>query len=278
MTPCVAILAPGAMGAGIGARLVAGGLDVVTDLSGRSAASRARAAAAGMRDVGRDGCAAARVILSVLPPDQAPALAASLAPVLTAAVDKPIYVDCNAISPETTRAIAEVIAATGAEFVDGGLIGGPPSARNAGAKLYLSGPAAPRLMWLADHGLRLGCLDAPVGAASALKLSYAGITKGLTGLGSAMLMAASRAGVADALIAELAASQPERLRGFRTGIPGMFPKAYRWAPEMQEIAAFAAETAGAEAIYRGLAELYASLADEAGQAALAALVERFPKE
>ena len=50
----IAVIAPGAMGAGIGMHLARHGARVVTSLDGRSAASRARAAAAGMVDASLD--------------------------------------------------------------------------------------------------------------------------------------------------------------------------------------------------------------------------------
>jgi len=43
MNPTIAIVAQGAMGAGVGARLVERGLRVITSLSGRSEASTKRA-------------------------------------------------------------------------------------------------------------------------------------------------------------------------------------------------------------------------------------------
>ena len=41
-------------------------------------------------------------------------------------------------------------------------------------------------------------MDGPIGAASAIKMSFGGITKGLIAIGSAMVLAAHRAGVAEA--------------------------------------------------------------------------------
>jgi hypothetical protein len=119
-------------------------------------------------------------------------------------------------------------------------------------------------------------LDGAIGAASALKMCYAGITKGLIAVGTAMLLAATRAGVADALRAELEESQRALITSLRRSVPGMFPKAYRWVAEMQEIAAFAGEDAAAAEIYRGAAELYARLArDVAGEGAEAGRLESF---
>ena len=96
---------------------------------------------------------------------------------------------------------------------------------------------------LNEYGLVFRPVEGPVGAASALKMSYGGITKGLTAVGSAMILAAERAGVAEALHAELAASQPNLLAYFTRSVPDMFGKAYRWVPEMEEIAHFSGDPA-----------------------------------
>ncbi len=263
--PIIAVIAPGAMGAAVGARLVEHGVEVLTLLEGRSKASVARAEAAGMRGVDRDAIATADIVLSIVPPGDAMALAQSLAPALRAAERKPVYADCNAVSPQTVAQIAAVVGATGARFVDAGIIGGPPKPGTPGPLFYTGGPDAPALGVLAQHGLRVNDLGAPVGAASGLKMSYAGITKGLTGLAAAMMLAATRFGAAPSLAAELAARQPELLTWFKRQVPGMYPKAYRWVAEMQEIAAFAGEDAATREIYTGIAALYERLAqDHAG--------------
>src|SRR5258706_14003524 len=124
----IAVVAQGSMGAGVGKRLDESGADVRTLLSGRSAASAERAKAAGMKAVADEAAllTGADIFLSILPPDQAEPLAQRLAPALKALAQKPVYVDCNAISPQTALRIADIIAPTGADFVDGGIIGGPP--------------------------------------------------------------------------------------------------------------------------------------------------------
>jgi hypothetical protein len=100
-----------------------------------------------------------------------------------------------------------------------------------------------------------------VGAASALKLSYAGINKGLIAIGSAMVLAARRAGVEDALLRELSESQRTVLAHLSRGVPDMFSKAERWAPELEEIASYATREGGAE-IFAGMARLYEQIADD----------------
>jgi 3-hydroxyisobutyrate dehydrogenase-like beta-hydroxyacid dehydrogenase len=261
MKPVVAVIAAGGMGSAVGARLAENGVSVLTSLKGRSEASIARATKAGMKDASEAEIASADILLSIVPPAEAAPLADKLAPALRASNRKPVYVDCNAVNPQSARRVADIVEATGTPFVDGGIIGGPPRAGYNGPVFYVSGADAARVETLNDYGLIVRRIDGAFGAASALKMSYAGITKGLTALGSAMALAASRAGVADALHAELAASQPALLAYLTRAVPDMFGKAYRWVAELDEIAGFAGKEAEAQ-MYGGIADLYERLADE----------------
>src|SRR6516162_6071872 len=238
MNPVVAVIAPGMMGAAVGRRLVDHGVKVLTSLEGRSAETKERAKTAGMAAVSDDEIATSDFILSILPPGDAVALAQRFVPALTASNSKPVYVDCNAVSPPTVERIAAAIAPTGSPFVDAGIIGAPPKPNDAGPRFYASGPDAPRFAALKDFGLDIRVLGGPMSAASALKISYAGITKGTQALGAAMLLAATRAGSADALMAELQLSQKEMFPWLKRSLAQMPPKAYRWVAEMHEIADF----------------------------------------
>jgi L-threonate 2-dehydrogenase len=262
MPPTVAVIAPGAMGAGVGKRLTSRGVRVLTSLIGRSPASSARAADAAMVDVPDEKLAAADLILSVLPPGEALALAQRLAPVLAASNAKPIYVDCNAINPATVDRVAAVIAPTGCVFVDCGIIGPPPKTDAAGPRFYASGEAALRFAALRDYGLDVRVLEGSLSAASALKMCYAGINKGTQALGAAMLLAAARSGSADALFAELSHSQKALLALFKQQLPLMPGKAYRWIAEMEEIAGFVGEDPAARELYQGTADFYRQIADD----------------
>ncbi|MGD9925537.1 MAG: DUF1932 domain-containing protein [Pseudorhodoplanes sp.] len=279
MPPTIAIIAQGSMGAATAARLTENGVRVLTSLAGRSEASAKRAQAAGMIDASDTEIAAADVILSIVPPGEALPLAQRLTPALTAANNKPVYADCNAVSPDTVKRIAAAIEATGAPFADAGIIGGPPRAGYGGPVFYYSGPEAGSLERLNDFGLVFRRVNDEIGAASALKMSYGGITKGLTAVGSAMLLAANRAGVAEALHAELAASQPNLLAYFQRSVPDMFGKAYRWVAEMEEIAHFTGGGPSRE-MYEAIADLYERLAadNHSEKADIGALAQFFDKK
>jgi L-threonate 2-dehydrogenase len=262
MTPVVAVIAPGMMGAAVGKRLVDNGVKVLTSLQGRSAETAARAKAAGMAAAGDDEIAASDFILSILPPGDAVALAERFQPALKASNAKPVYVDCNAINPKTVDRVAAVIAPTDCPFVDSGIIGSPPKPGDAGPRFYASGAAAPRFATLRQYGLDVRVLDGALSAASALKMSYAGITKGTQAIGAAMMLAATRAGSADALFAELSSSQKDMFAWFKRGLALMPPKAYRWVAEMHEIAGFVGEDPTAHELYEGAAHFYERLAED----------------
>ena len=262
MTPTVAIIAPGNMGAGVAKRLTENKVTVLTALKGRSKASVARAREAGMQDVDERQLMEADFLLSIVPPGEAMALAKHFAPLLAAANRKPVYADCNAVSPATMTRIAAVIAETGAPFAAAGIIGPPPKPGSNNTKIYTSGLAAGQLATLGDYGLIVPVLDGPLTAASALKMSYAGITKGFTALGTTMMLAASRGGAAEALQAELADSRPDLLGYLSKMVPGMYSKAYRWVAELDEISEFVGKDHPESAMLAGAARLYERIADD----------------
>jgi 3-hydroxyisobutyrate dehydrogenase-like beta-hydroxyacid dehydrogenase len=262
MNIVIAILSPGAMGSAISVRLVGHGARVLTSLDGRSTATVDRARAAGMEDVSPETIATADLILSIVPPGEAVALAKGLVTRLSESRHKPVYIDCNALSPKTKTEIAGTLAETGCDIIDGAIVGAPPQPGEKGPRLYVSGDQSGRASVLRTLGLDLRQIDGPIGAAAALKMSYAGINKGIIAIGTAMLLAASRSGASTGLYQELGESLPQLLSKFQTGIPDMYPKAYRWVAEMREIAAFLGEDKAAAMIFEGAAQLYDRLATD----------------
>ena len=274
----VAIVAAGSMGSGVAKRLTENGVTVVTSLAGRSAASAKRAEAAGMRAVDDAQLMQADLFLSIVPPGDSRALAARFAPHFAAANRKPVFVDCNAVSPPTMRGTADVIAATGAPFVGAAIIGPPPKPGSTNTKIYVSGTAAPDVMKLNEHGLIIRMLDGPLTAASALKMSYAGITKGFTALAAGMMLAATREGSDAALKAELAESQPAMTAWLDRQMPNMYGKAYRWVAELDEIGAFVGEEFAEHDMLTAAARFYQRIADDFdGKQDEVAVLERFLK-
>lgn len=265
MSTTIAVLAPGAMGSAVAQRLTEHGARVLTSLAGRSAATVKRASDAGMIAADDADIAGADIILSIVPPGEALALAERLAAEITREQTTPVFVDCNAVSVETVRKVEEIVELSGARFVDAGIIGLPPRAGHPGPSFFVSGEHTGDVAVLSELGLDMRVVEGPAGAASALKMSYAGINKGLTAVAAAMVLAATRAGAADALREELIRSQPQLLAKLDAALPDMVPKAYRWVAEMREIAAFLGPDHPANLAYEGFARLFEHIAaDEKG--------------
>jgi 3-hydroxyisobutyrate dehydrogenase-like beta-hydroxyacid dehydrogenase len=257
----IGVIGAGAMGSGIGGLLAGNGATVLTDLEGRSPATVSRAEAAGMKAANLEKLLSAEIVLSIIPPAEAVSVARRFAEEARRQDRAAIYVDCNAISPATMKEVADVFIGTKVEVVDACIIGAPPSDKKC-PKLYVSGDASGRTALLEPYGIPVRPVTGGIGAASALKMCYSGINKGLTGLGTAMMLAAIRSGADESLKLELADSVPAIERRLATGIPDMYPKAYRWVAEMEEIADFLGNDDPASLIFRGMAGLYRQMAED----------------
>ena len=223
------------MGSAVGAAALAAGSRVLWASEGRSGQTCQRAIAAGLEDAGTLGSLAQQsdVIVSVCPPHAALDTANAVAGLAFQGV----YIDANATAPATTRAIAEIIQTKNCKFIDGGIIGPPPKKRG-DARLYLSGAGAAEAAGLFTQGaLEAIPLDAPVGAASALKMAYAFWTKTSAALLIAVRALAESEGIESALLAEWQKSQPDLPARSAAAISGNARKAWRFIGEMEEIAA-----------------------------------------
>ena len=252
----VALMSPGDMGHAVGAVLRHGGLRVITNLEGRSERTRGLAGQAGIEDVASDDVlvAQADVLLSILVPVEAEGLAARMAAAVSRVGTTLVYVDCNAVAPQTVRRIGERVTLSGASFVDAGIIGGPPKVGGGGPRFYASGDDANEFAVLSAHGLDVRVMGTEIGAASGLKMCYAAFTKGTTALATELLVAARAMGISETLEGELRSGG--RYEQLERSIPGMPPKAYRWVGEMEEIAATFGALGLTPKMLDGAAELY----------------------
>ncbi|HLI21602.1 MAG TPA: DUF1932 domain-containing protein [Stellaceae bacterium] len=263
MALTIVVVAQGEMGAAVGQRLHARGATVKTSLHGRSAASRTRAREAGMVAVEDDLSlvTGADFVLSIVPPGEAKAFAERMAPSLAKLDRKPVFADCNALAPATVREVAAAIEPSGCAFADIGILGAPPSPSGAGGpRLYASGPGARSALALKDYGIDVRMIEGGVGEASAVKMGYACLTKGTQAIGASMMLGAMRNNVSATVREALADSLPEILGYVSKQMPRMYPKAYRWVAEMEEISKFLAADPGASQILAGAARLYAEVA------------------
>ena len=250
------LLHPGEMGASVGAAARCQ-TEVLWASRGRSDATRRRALESGLVDAGDLDSILQQsgVVMSVCPPHAALALAQQVAD----AGFRGLYVDANAVSPDTATTIARTIEDAGARFVDGAIIG-PPAHRAGTTRLFLAGDDAERVARLfAGSPLEAIALAAPPPAASALKMAYAAYTKGTTALLLAIRALARRHGVEAALLDEWQTSQPELARRSETGALRAAPKAWRFVAEMDEIAATFDGAGLPDGFHRAASEIYSRL-------------------
>jgi len=257
----VGILSPGDMGHTVGERLRSHGLRVIAHLKDRSARTRGLAEKAGIEEVRSYEALVeeADVVLCILVPAEASAASKRVADALRSTGADLLYADCNAVAPQTTIEIGETITSAGGRFVDASIIG-PPPRREGATRFYASGVHAGELAKLEGYGLAVPVISDRIGDASAIKMCYAGLTKGLTALCTNLLVAAEALGIRDALFDEYDLSQAAMLQRMQ-GLAGMPPKSRRWVGEMEEIAATMASVGMSPKFHEGAADIYRFVGD-----------------
>jgi len=254
----IGVVSPGDMGQAIAVRIKQSGLEVFTALAGRSERTRALAREAGLTDCGSLDALVATcdMIVSVLNPGEALSVARSTAQAMKSRGRAIAYADLNAVSPQTAREMDEAIRDAGGMFTDGGIIGPPPRGEKDRPRLYVSGPHAYLFETIRHPNLLVRVFSERIGDASGIKMCYGAMTKGTTALAVELLMAARKLGVEHALEQELRESRNDVFEWQMRNIATMPPKAYRWVPEMQEIAKTFGELGMTRRIFEGATDMY----------------------
>lgn len=255
----IAILSSGEMGGNVGGALAGEGYDIVTSLEGRSDSTRERATRLGFRDAGSlDGAvAAADLIFSILPPGRAVDQANSITAAMGRTGHTPPYIDCNAVAPQTAHEIGTIIGNAGAEYIDAGIIGSPPGKNpSQPTRFFVSGPGAAKMAEFDGKGISIRQCGPDLGRASAIKMCYAGITKGTSALHATLLMAAEKLGVAEEVNQELEYSIGALYKRMGNMVPSLPAVADRYIGEMEEIAKTMGAVGLPTGFHEGSAELY----------------------
>jgi 3-hydroxyisobutyrate dehydrogenase-like beta-hydroxyacid dehydrogenase len=258
----VGVVSPGDMGQAIAGRIKESGLGVHTALEGRSERTRTLAREAGINDCGsmEKLVATCDLVLSVINPGEALNVARQVAAAMRKTGRKIAFADLNAVSPQTARDTDRLIRDAGGMFIDGGIIGPPPRGEKDRPRIYVSGPDAYLMEQINHPNLLVRVLSERVGDASGVKMCYAAMTKGTTALAVELLVAARKLGVEQALEKELRESRNDVFEWQMRSIAVMPPKAYRWVPEMQEIAKTFGELGLTPRIFEGATDIYTMVA------------------
>ncbi len=256
----IGILHPGVMGASVGSALkpVAGA--VIWAAAGRSVTTSKRAEIADLVGVPDVAELARRsdVIISICPPDAAYDVAEQVAAAVADRPDRPLYVDANAVSPATVRAVGELFGAD--RVVDGAIIG-PPAWEPGHTVLWLAGEAAGEVASLfAGSPFTARVLDGGLGAASGLKACFALQSKALPTIWLAMAQAARAYGVEDALRAEVERTGGDLVAALDGIDARAVGRAWRWVGEMEQAGDALADVGVPDGFSRAAAEMYRRVA------------------
>ena len=258
----VGVVSPGDMGQAIAGRLKESGLNVYVALDGRSERTKTLAREAGLTDCGsmEKLVATCELVISVINPGEALNVARQVAAAMRKTGRKIAFADLNAVSPQTARDTDHMIRDAGGMFIDGGIIGPPPRGEKDRPRIYVSGPDAYLLGQINHPNLLIRVMSERVGDASGVKMCYAAMTKGTTALAVELLVAARKLGVEQALEKELRESRNDVFEWQMKNIAVMPPKAYRWVPEMLEIAKTFGELGLTRRIFEGATDIFSMVA------------------
>jgi 3-hydroxyisobutyrate dehydrogenase-like beta-hydroxyacid dehydrogenase len=255
----IGFLHPGDMGISLAAAAQKSGHAAYWVSAGRSPQTRARAQEHDLLDARTlaDLCATCSYIVSICPPHAAEEVAQQVA----SHSFQGIYIDANAIAPPRARRIGQSLEEAGADFVDGGIIGGP--AWEPGRTwLHLSGPRAEKVAaCFADSPLQTNILGPDPGKASALKMCFAANTKGTTALMCAILAAAEKYEVREDLFRQWSHGGSNMAERAAEQVRGVTSKAWRFEGEMREISSTFEEAGVPGGFHAAAAVLYSRIAE-----------------
>ncbi len=255
--PVIGLMSPGDMGHKVGGAIRAKGFRVVTSVTGRSALTKTRATREGLEDLGSLAAivGAADIIFSIMPPESAEGFARDVAAEMKRQNKATLFVDCNAIAPVTMKKIASHIQTVGGKCMDAGIIGSPPGGKVA-PRLYVSGPHLDALRFIDGDSIRFMEMGPEIGRASAIKMCYAGLTKGTNALRTAVLVAGEMLGVGTELKSVLSETQKQQWDAMNAAVPFLACDAGRWSGEMEQIAETFDSAGVTDKIHKGAADIF----------------------
>ena len=253
----IGLMSPGHMGHLIGLTLQRSGFNIITSLKDRSTRTKNLSEKAKILNVGtiKNLVHESDILLSIVPPQNALKVATTVASEIQISGKTALYVDCNAIAPQTTKKMGSIITKSGFHFVDGGIIGNPPST-NSITRLYVSGPKAHDITLLSTNNFSIIRISDLIGDASALKMCYAALTKGTAALQLAQLTVAQILGIDNYLEEELLLSKNDLYTSMKSALPKLPAKAHRWIEEMNQISLTFKSAGVTGSFHSGAKEIY----------------------
>jgi len=254
----ISVLHPGEMGVSIAASAINSGNQVYWEAENRSSKTRLRAEKHRLVDISSlsELTQNSDMIFSVCPPHSAEEVA-------KAVIEqgfKGYYLDANAISPQRTIKIGNMMESNGIHFIDGGIIGGP-AWNPKETWLYLAGKDAKVIADCFSSGpLETKIIGDEIGKASALKMCYAAYSKGTTALLATILATAESLGVREELYQQWDRDNTGFSEQVNRRTTRVTAKAWRFEGEMHEIASTFQAAGLPNGFHEAAAEIYHRLA------------------
>lgn len=254
---CIGIISAGAMGSALAHAWGTGGARVVTTVDGRSERTAERARAAGLEILPglADVVAQSEVVVSIAPPDQARPIAEAITVAAGQSGATPVVADLNATAPTTVDQLVDTLGRAGLRLLDGA-ISGPPPRPGGPTTVYLSGPDADLLAGLPADGVRTHVVGTRAGRASAVKMCTASVLKGFDALLTQALMTARVHGVERWVVDDLAQRYPAQMQILARELALAASKAWRYVPEMREIASTQAAAGARGELFEAIAAVW----------------------
>ena len=211
--------------------------DIKLDDPATAPGIRDRAAALGIdcRDSLAGALEGAELVFSVVTADQAVAAARAAAPLLA---PEAMFCDLNSCAPSSKHESARLIGAAGGRYLDVAVMAPVHPKRNM-VPLLVSGPHAEAIAPVLEAlPMAPRVVAGDVGRASSIKMIRSVMVKGMEALSAECFLAATRAGVADEVIASLSASHADSDWPTRAAynLERMLRHGARRAAEMEEVA------------------------------------------
>ena len=254
----IGILHPGEMGVSIAASAINSNNQVYWVSTGRSEKTCSRAEKYKLINAGSLSqlCHECEIIISICPPYAAEDVARDV----IGSGFKGYYLDANAISPKSSIRIGRMMDASGIQFIDGGIIGGPAWTPKE-TWLYLSGKDADMIKDCFTNGpLETKIIGEEIGRASALKMCYAAYSKGTTALLAAILAVSESLDVREELYHQWALDNADFVKQAEGRTTRVTSKAWRFDGEMHEIASTFQDAGLPNGFHKAAADVYHRMA------------------
>ena len=178
--PTIGILYLGELGSALAEKCLEEGLHVVTTLEHRSERTRRMCTELGAKCLPtiRDVVERADIVFSVVPPDAAAAMAKECVRHLATRKDRSVYVDLNAVGPETIVRMEKLFVGNGHGFVDATVHGLTGNVRQ-DPVIYVSGQDADYVAKYIPKSIEVRHIGGRAGAAATFKMLVGGLNYGL---------------------------------------------------------------------------------------------------